>query len=184
VNSYFPGEVLLARASSQADNRDFPVGRFRIPADARYAGCERLPGRLALGTVQLLGRDREGGSLDLDTGLIWGGGKVVVPGGDASRAAGRRRCSEPTTATTGRWGEILARATYDNLNRFIVRSLAGPARLVPLPALVDKDLSLAALRRQHSGGASMPIQSADGVWRSSRKAVEEYRSTRQRRRAT
>lgn len=37
-------------------------------------------------------------------------------------------------------GEILARAMYDNLNRFIVPSLAGPARLVPLAALVDKEL--------------------------------------------
>jgi Fic family protein len=84
----------------------------------------------------------------------------------------------------GPLGEILARAMYDNLNRFIVPSLAGPARLVPLPALVDKDLSLSALRQAAQRGRLDAVQSADGVWRSSRKAVEEYRRTRQRRRAT
>lgn len=84
----------------------------------------------------------------------------------------------------GPLGEILARAMYDNLNRFIVPSLAGPARLVPLPALVDNDLSLAALRQAAQRGRLDGVQSADGVWRSSRKAVEEYRRTRQRRRAT
>lgn len=84
----------------------------------------------------------------------------------------------------GPLGEILARAMYDNLNRFIVPSLAGPARLVALPALVDSDLSLAALRQAAQRGRLDAIQSADGVWRSSRKAVEQYRRTRQRRRAT
>jgi len=34
---------------------------------------------------------------------------------------------------------------YDNLNRFIVP--CQPARLVPLASLVDKHLSVAALRR-------------------------------------
>jgi hypothetical protein len=84
----------------------------------------------------------------------------------------------------GPLGEILARAMYDNLNRFIAPSLAGPARLVPLPALVDRDLSLAALRQAAQRGRLDAIQSADGVWHSTRKAVEEYRRTRQRRRAT
>ena len=81
---------------------------------------------------------------------------------------------------SGPLGEIPARAMYDNLNRFIVPALAGPARLVPLPALVDKDLSLAALRQAAQQGRLDAVQSADGVWRSSRKAVEEYRRTRQR----
>jgi Fic family protein len=39
----------------------------------------------------------------------------------------------------GPLGEILARAMYDNLNRFIVPNVAGPARLVPLAALVIDD---------------------------------------------
>lgn len=84
----------------------------------------------------------------------------------------------------GPLGEILARAMYDNLNRFIVSSLAGPARLVPLTALVDKELSLAALRQAAQRGRLDAIHGPDGVWRSSRKAVEDYRRTRRRRRAT
>jgi Fic family protein len=84
----------------------------------------------------------------------------------------------------GPLGEILARAMYDNLNRFIVPSLAGPARLVPLAALVDKEFSLAALRQAAQRGRLDAVQGADGIWRSSRKAVESYRSTkRQSRRA-
>jgi hypothetical protein len=82
----------------------------------------------------------------------------------------------------GPLGEILARAMYDNLNRFIVPSLAGPARLVPLAALEDKELSLAALRQAAQRGRLDAVQGTDGIWRSSRKAVEEYRRTRQRRR--
>jgi cell filamentation protein, protein adenylyltransferase len=78
-------------------------------------------------------------------------------------------------------GEILARAMYDNLNRFIVPSLAGPARLVPLTALVDKEISLAALRQAAQRGRLDAVHGADGIWRSSRKAVQEYQRTRQHR---
>ena len=74
----------------------------------------------------------------------------------------------------GPLGEILARAMYDNLNRFIVPSLAGPARLVPLPALVAKELSLAALRQAAQRGRLDAVQSADGVWRST---ARQWRST-------
>jgi Fic family protein len=82
----------------------------------------------------------------------------------------------------GPLGEILARAMYDNLNRFIVPSLAGPARLVPLAALVDKELSIAALRQAAQRGRLDAIQGPDGVWRSSRRAVDDYLRTRRRRR--
>jgi Fic family protein len=84
----------------------------------------------------------------------------------------------------GPLGEILARAMYDNLNRFIVPSLAGPARLVPLATLIDGEFSLAALRQAAQRGRLDAIQGPDGIWRSSRKAVEEYRRTKRRRRAT
>jgi Fic family protein len=84
----------------------------------------------------------------------------------------------------GPLGEILARAMYDNLNRFILPSLAGPARLLPLTALVDKDLSLAALRQAAQRGRLDAAHGPDGVWRSTRKAVEDYRRTRRRRHAT
>ena len=84
----------------------------------------------------------------------------------------------------GPLGEILARAMYDNLSRFIVPSLAGPARLVPLTALVDKELSLVALRQAAQRGRLDAVHGTDGVWRSSRKAVEDYRRTKRPRRAT
>lgn len=82
----------------------------------------------------------------------------------------------------GPLGEILARAMYDNLNRFIVPSLAGPARLVPLATLVDSEFSMAALRQAAQRGRLDAFQGSDGVWRSSRKAVQEYRRTKGHRR--
>ncbi len=74
----------------------------------------------------------------------------------------------------GPLGELLARAMYDNLNRFIVPAVAGPARYVPLAALVSDEFSLAALRQAAQRGRLTALQGSDGVWRSSRKAVEDY----------
>jgi hypothetical protein len=54
----------------------------------------------------------------------------------------------------GALGELIARAMHDNLNRFIVPDVAGPARLVPLAALVDENFSLAALRQAAQRGAA------------------------------
>jgi hypothetical protein len=82
----------------------------------------------------------------------------------------------------GALGELIARAMYDNLNRFIVPNVAGPARLVPLAALVDGEFSLPALRQAAQRGRLDAVQGADGVWRSSRKAVNAYRTTKHRRR--
>lgn len=74
----------------------------------------------------------------------------------------------------GPLGEILARAMYDNLNRFIVPSLAGPARLVPLTSLADDQFSVAALRQAATRGRLDAVQGADGIWRSTRRAVQSY----------
>lgn len=82
----------------------------------------------------------------------------------------------------GPLGELVARAMLDNLNRFIVPNVAGPARLVPLVALVDEEFSPAALRQAAQRGRLDAVQGADGVWRSSRKAVEAYRRSRHMRR--
>src|SRR5262249_12846059 len=46
----------------------------------------------------------------------------------------------------GPLGEFIARAILDNLYKFIVPAIAGPARLVPLPALATETLSTNALR--------------------------------------
>lgn len=83
----------------------------------------------------------------------------------------------------GLLGEILARAMLDNLNRFILPSVAGPARLVPLAALVDEQFSMVALRQAAQRGRLEAFQGPDGIWRSSRMAVEEYGRTRHQRRA-
>ncbi|HUZ51120.1 MAG TPA: Fic family protein [Streptosporangiaceae bacterium] len=82
----------------------------------------------------------------------------------------------------GALGELIARAMYDNLNRFIVPNVAGPARLVPLAALVDEHFTLLALRQAAQRGRLDAVQGADGIWRSSRKAVDAYRAARHRRR--
>ena len=85
------------------------------------------------------------------------------------------------TGDYGLLGELLARAMIDNLNRFILPSVAGPARLVPLAALVSPDFSLAALRQAAQRGRLEAYRGSDGHWRSTRKAVEEYSRTKGRR---
>ena len=82
----------------------------------------------------------------------------------------------------GPLGEILARAIYDNLNRFIVPNLAGPARLVPLAALADRDFSVPALRQAAQRGRLDAVQGSDGLWRSSRRAVDDYQRNKGRHR--
>lgn len=86
------------------------------------------------------------------------------------------------TADRGEYGplaEMLARAMIDNLNRFILPNLAGPARFVPLPALVDADVTLVALRQAAARGRLNAIRGTDGAWQSTRKAVDEYKESRQ-----
>lgn len=83
----------------------------------------------------------------------------------------------------GALGELIARAMYDNLNRFIVPNVAGPARLVPLAALADSEFSLAALRQAAQRGRLDAVLGTDGIWRSSRKAVDAYRVVKHRRRS-
>ncbi|MFT4216039.1 MAG: Fic family protein [Micropruina sp.] len=85
------------------------------------------------------------------------------------------------TGDYGPLGELLARAMYDNLNRFVVPNVAGPARLVPLAALVDKEFSLAALRQAAQRGRLDAVHGPDGVWRSTRKAVQEYKRNKGKR---
>ncbi|MBK8464058.1 MAG: Fic family protein [Nigerium sp.] len=81
----------------------------------------------------------------------------------------------------GLLGELLARAMYDNLNRFIVPNVAGPAKLVPLAALVNEDFSLVALRQAAQRGRLDAVHGPDGVWRSTRKAVQAYKRTKGKR---
>ncbi len=82
----------------------------------------------------------------------------------------------------GPLGEFLARAILDNLYKFIVPAVAGPARLVPLPVLADDVLSADALRVAAARGRLKAARAADGTWRSSRVWVDEYIADRHRRR--
>ena len=71
---------------------------------------------------------------------------------------------------------------YDNLNRLIVPNIADPARMVPLARLADKEFTLIALCRAAQRGRLDAVQGPDGIWRSSRKAVDAYRVARHQRR--
>ncbi len=81
----------------------------------------------------------------------------------------------------GPLGEFLARAVLDNLHKFVVPAIAGPARLVPLPALATAAISANALRVAAIRGRLKAAKASDGTWRSSREWVDEYLATRNKR---
>jgi len=83
----------------------------------------------------------------------------------------------------GPLGELFARAVLDTLIRFIVPAVAGPARLVPLAALADAQLSPRALRQAAERGRLRAQRDERGQWRSTRNWVDEYRSSRYKREA-
>jgi fido (protein-threonine AMPylation protein) len=98
---------------------------------------------------------------------------------DRSRyLAGLRRADR---GDPGPLGEFLARAVLDNLYRFVVPAVAGPARLVPLPALATEELSANALRVAAVRGRLKALKASDGAWRSSTAWVEEYVASRYKR---
>jgi hypothetical protein len=104
---------------------------------------------------------------------------AIIYKGDRSRYLdGLRRADQ---GDPGPLGEFLARAVLDNLYKFVVPAVAGPARLVPLPALATDDVSPNALRVAAIRGRLKAAKAADGTWRSSRAWVDEYRATRYQR---
>jgi Fic family protein len=74
----------------------------------------------------------------------------------------------------GPLGELFARAILDNLHRFVVPAVAGPSRLVPLPALASSRISANALRVAATRGRLKASKAADGTWRSTHDWVDEY----------
>jgi Fic family protein len=78
-------------------------------------------------------------------------------------------------------GELFARAMEDSVYTFILPNLAGPAREVPLKALVTRSTSLVALRQAAQRGRLDAHQDSGGIWRSSRQAVAEYEASKRRR---
>ncbi len=82
----------------------------------------------------------------------------------------------------GPLGELLARAILDNLHRFVVPAVAGPERLVALPALATREISANALRVAATRGRLKASKAPDGTWRSTRAWVDEYIAGRYARR--
>jgi fido (protein-threonine AMPylation protein) len=104
---------------------------------------------------------------------------AIIYKGDRSRYL--RALRRADQGDPGPLGEFLARAVLDNLYKFIVPAVAGPARLVPLPALATADLSSNALRVAAIRGRLKAAKAADGTWRSSRAWVDEYIAARYKR---
>jgi fido (protein-threonine AMPylation protein) len=70
--------------------------------------------------------------------------------------------------------EILARCVVDNINRFVVPAIAGPAKLVPLKSLETKEISYAALRQAATRNKLEAQLGSDGIWYSSKAALKRY----------
>jgi Fic family protein len=77
----------------------------------------------------------------------------------------------------GPLAELFARSVVDNLHR-LIPNIAGPAKYVPLEALVDEEFSLAALKQAAVRGRLEAIIGSDGRYRSSRAAVESYKASK------
>lgn len=103
---------------------------------------------------------------------------IIYKGNRARYLAALRRADQ---GDFGPLGEFLARAILDNLYKFVVPAIAGPARLVPLPALATEKLSSNALRVAAVRGRLKAAKAADGTWRSSTIWVKEYEASRYKR---
>jgi hypothetical protein len=104
---------------------------------------------------------------------------AIIYKGDRTRYLAALRRADG--GDVGPLGEFLARAILDNLYKFVVPAIAGPARLVPLPALATPLLSANALRVAATRGRLKAAKAADGTWRSSQAFVAEYVASRHRR---
>lgn len=104
---------------------------------------------------------------------------AIIRKRDRARYLGALRKADAGDA--GPLAELIARALMDVLLRFVVPAVAGPARLIPIQALADEDLSVRALRAAAERGRLKAQRDDDGRWRSSKAWVEEYRRGRHRR---
>jgi Fic family protein len=104
---------------------------------------------------------------------------AIIYKGDRTRYLNALRRADQ--GDPGPLGEFLARAVLDNLHKFVVPAVAGPARLVPLPALATDELSANALRVAATRGRLKAAKAADGTWRSSRVWLDEYVASRYKR---
>ena len=101
---------------------------------------------------------------------------AIIYEGDRDRyLAALRRADQ---GDLGSLGEFLARAILDNLYKFVVPAVVGPARLVPLPVLATAEISANALRVAAIRGRLKAAKASDGAWRGSRVWVDEYVAAR------
>ena len=94
------------------------------------------------------------------------------------RAAYLRALASADRGEPGALGELIARAVLANLTRFVMPAIAGEVRLLPLEALVRKDMTLSALRNAAQRGRLRAVAASNGVWRSSKRWVSEYAASR------
>ncbi len=74
--------------------------------------------------------------------------------------------------------EMLGRAVMESLDRFLLPSLAGPAKLLPISALALPTLPLRSIRVAAERGRLRAIKDEAGRWMSTRQWVDDYRRTR------
>ena len=83
----------------------------------------------------------------------------------------------------GPLGEVVARAVTNNLYRFVVPAVAGPARLVPLASLADgkAGITVTALRAAAERGRLKAQKTPNGAWLSSKNWVNDYQANKHKR---
>jgi Fic family protein len=85
-----------------------------------------------------------------------------------------RALRQADAGNCGPLAEQIARAVLDNILRFVVPALAGPARLVPLASLATPEVSHVALRTAAQRGRLKAQRTESGQWRSSRVWADQY----------
>jgi hypothetical protein len=104
---------------------------------------------------------------------------AIVQKRERSRYLGALDAADAGNA--GALAELIARAVLDNLYRFVVPAVTGPARLVPIASLADERASVIALRNAAQRGRLRATRSDDGQWRSTREWVNDYLASRHQR---
>jgi fido (protein-threonine AMPylation protein) len=79
-------------------------------------------------------------------------------------------------------GELLARSVREGIYRFLMPKLAGPLSVVPLAGLASEEVSRSALVAAAQRGR-LKAHKYSGSWYSAPQWVDEYKASRQRRKA-